>query len=48
MSTQSFRKLGFVALVALLISASAAPLAAQAPAEIQAALDAAYAKYKDI
>src|SRR4051812_9344642 len=27
---------------------AAAPLAAQSPAEIQAALDAAYAKYKDI
>jgi glutaminase len=37
-----------LALAALLVSATAAPLAAQSPAEIQAALDAAYAKYKDI
>ena len=35
------------ALAALLVAAAAAPLAAQTPAEIQAALDAAYAKYKD-
>jgi glutaminase len=33
---------------ALLIATMAPPLAAQAPAEIQAALDAAYTKYKDI
>ena len=31
-----------------LISFAAAPLAAQSPAEIQAALEADYAKYKDI
>jgi len=34
--------------VALLVAAAAAPLAAQTPAQIQAALDAAYAKYKDL
>src|SRR4026207_642064 len=34
--------------VALLVAAAAAPLAAQPPAQIQAALDAAYAKYKDL
>jgi glutaminase len=35
-------------LCAALVLALSAPLAAQTPAEIQAALDAAYAKYKDI
>ncbi len=34
--------------LALCLGTLAAPLAAQTPAEIQAALDAAYAKYKDI
>ena len=33
---------------AVFVSAAGTPLAAQAPAEIQKALDAAYAKYKDI
>jgi glutaminase len=33
---------------ALLVGAAAAPLAAQTPAQIQAALDAAYAKYKGL
>ncbi len=47
MTTQA-RTIGFVALTALLVAVTAAPLAAQTPAEIQAALDAAYAKYKDI
>lgn len=37
----------FLALAAMLLVA-AAPVAAQSPAEIQNALDAAYAKYKDI
>ena len=37
-----------LALAALLLAAAAAPLAAQTPAEIQAALDAAYARYKDL
>src|SRR5688572_7195618 len=35
-------------LAAVLFAAVAAPVAAQTPAEIQAALDAAYTKYKDI
>ena len=48
MSRQRFRELGLLALAALLILATAPPLAAQTPAEIQAALDAAYAQYKDI
>jgi len=37
-----------LALILALGSPAAAPLAAQSPAEIQAALDAAYAKYKDL
>jgi len=37
-----------IALTLVLGPLAAAPLAAQSPAEIQAALDAAYAKYKDI
>ena len=37
-----------LALALVLGSLAAAPLAAQTPAEIQAALDAAYAKYKDL
>jgi len=47
MKPKALRSLTFLALAALLFAASA-PLAAQTPAEIQAALDAAYAKYKDI
>ncbi len=43
------RGLALVLVLALgLIHFAAAPLAAQSPADIQAALDAAYAKYKDI
>src|SRR3954470_3921710 len=41
-------RIGGLALALVLIDLAAAPLAAQSPAEIQAALDAAYAKYKDI
>ncbi len=47
MNAKTLRSLGFVALSGLLL-AVATPLAAQTPAEIQAALDAAYAKYRDI
>jgi len=47
MNPKTLRSLGLFALAALLI-ATAAPLAAQTPAEIQAALDGAYAKYKDL
>lgn len=47
MNPKALRSLTFLALAALLF-ATAAPLAAQTPAEIQAALDAAYAKYKDL
>ena len=41
------RNVGLFALAALLV-ATAAPLTAQTPAEYQAAIDAAYAKYKDL
>jgi glutaminase len=47
MNTQIARNVGLCALAALLI-ATAAPVAAQSPAEYQAAIDAAYAKYKDL
>ena len=48
MRTSRSARVGGLALALVLISLAAAPLAAQSPAEIQAALDAAYAKYKDI
>ncbi len=41
-------KLSVLAVAAALFAAAAAPLAAQTPAEYQAAIDAAYTKYKDI
>ncbi len=47
MNAKIARNIGLFALVALLV-ATAAPLAAQTPAEYQAAVDAAYAKYKDL
>src|ERR1700750_2813286 len=50
MGTSRSARIGGLALaLALVLGAlAAAPLAAQSPSEIQAALDAAYAKYKDI
>ena len=47
MNAKIARNLGLFALAALLV-ATAAPLAAQSPADYQAAVDAAYAKYKDL
>src|SRR6187455_2562421 len=44
----ALRRTGPWALATLLFAFLVAPLAAQTPAQIQAALDAAYAKYKDI
>jgi glutaminase len=48
MGTRRILKAATVAVAALFVAGTLAPLAAQTPAEIQAALDAAYAKYKDI
>jgi glutaminase len=42
------RRVGLVLAAVALLSAPAAIVSAQTPAEIQAALDAAYAKYKDL
>jgi len=44
----TLRRLGPWALAILMVALLVAPLAAQTPAQIQSALDAAYAKYKDI
>ncbi len=46
--TANVRRIGPWVLATLMLALLVTPLAAQTPAQIQAALDAAYAKYKDI